>query len=59
MPTFTFKCYDCKEVFDEEMDRKEQRTPECPNCDSKNVRKVFEATPVIYNADGFTKRVDK
>ena len=59
MATYTFRCTQCKEEFDEEMDRKESRTPPCPECGSKKTRKVIQATPVIYKADGFTLKKDK
>lgn len=56
MPTFTFKCTQCKEVFDDEMDRKENRTPPCPECGGKT-RKVITPHPVHYKGSGFTKSV--
>ena len=59
MPTYSYKCLDCKEKFDEEMDKDSKRTPPCPNCDSKNTKKIITSHPVIFNGDGFTKSAKK
>lgn len=43
MPTYEYRCRDCKKVFDriEPLAEHGDRTPPCPKCKSKNVEQVL------------------
>lgn len=54
MTTYTYKCLDCKNVFDIEATIEEKETGKsekfiCPKCKSRNVKHEFSAGNFIRN----------
>ena len=53
---YNHRCNSCGNVFEKSYRMGENPTIHCPNCSSDKVIRVISVTPVIYNADGFTKK---
>lgn len=56
MPTYTYRCDECSEIFDLAHSATRGPAPEvavCPICDSDKISKIIHATNVIYKGHGF------
>ncbi len=54
MPTYEFYCNDCNSNFEKWYSMNEEHSPTCPNCGSKNVRKVFTVgSGILFKGSGF------
>jgi putative FmdB family regulatory protein len=47
MKFYDFKCKKCGEIFESEEKIK------CPNCESKDVYKLYKINGIIYKSSGF------
>lgn len=57
---FQFKCKNCGCVFEMKKEAELPHNQErCISCGSFECYRVWNLTPVIYNALGFTKRVER
>lgn len=52
MPTYGYKCHDCKEEFDVLQKINDDPVSECPRC-SGPVRRVFHPVGIIFKGSGF------
>jgi putative FmdB family regulatory protein len=53
MPLYDFQCNYCQTVFEVRASIKEKETglePECPNCDSQDVRQVLTAGLLLHGS---------
>lgn len=56
MATFNHQCKDCGHLFESIRPMSESdKKPRCPNCKSRNTRKLIHPTTALFNGDGFTK----
>ena len=54
MPTYNYKCKDCKHTFSIEasIDEKSNLEPVCPECEGTNIIQIFKSVGVINNCSG-------
>lgn len=54
MPTYEFYCSECNNSFEKWFSMSEEHITNCPNCGSKNVRKIFSAgSGILFKGSGF------
>ena len=52
MPLYEFRCRDCDHGWETRMEWKAP-LPDCPDCGSENVRKVFHAAALVFKGSGW------
>lgn len=52
MPLYEFKCRDCDHQWDERVQYRAP-LPDCPECGSGEVKKVYHATALIFKGSGW------
>lgn len=55
MPTYEYSCKDCGEIFDKKVSLKYRSDILCPECGSKNTKKLLSAPSIIFKGSGFYK----
>lgn len=57
MPTYEYKCLECKERFDVSGDYSTlfSYKPVCPKCHKKNIKKLIGKPTIIFKGSGFYK----
>lgn len=57
MPTYEYRCLDCKEIFDVSGDYVTLLSyePTCPKCHKNNIRKLIGKPTIIFKGNGFYK----
>ena len=49
MPTYTYKCHDCKETFETQQRMVDNKLTDCPYCEKENVLERI----IVSTAGGF------
>jgi len=55
MPVYVFQCHDCQEVFEVRASFKEKEAglePQCPKCQSQQIKQVLTAGIIIRGGNG-------
>jgi len=52
MPLYEFRCRDCDHGWETRMEWKAPQ-PDCPDCGSENVRKVYHAAALVFKGSGW------
>ncbi len=56
MPTYSHQCRNCGKLFEDNRSYNDsEKKPRCPNCKSRNTKKIIGDVAVIFKGDGFTK----
>lgn len=58
MPVYIYKCEECEHILEIKQRMSDPPLENCPECGAK-VNRIVQIPAVIYNGDGFTKRVKK
>lgn len=53
MPTYTYECQDCKNVFDEVQKMSDPHLTACPKCNGKLKRLIGNGSGIIFKGSGF------
>lgn len=52
MPTYAYRCTECKHAFEIQQAFSDDALTECPECSGK-LRKLFNAVGVVFKGSGF------
>jgi putative FmdB family regulatory protein len=53
MPTYAYECSNCGEQFERVQKFTDEPITRCPNCKKNKVRRVLQATPVVFKGSGW------
>lgn len=53
MPTYTYRCRDCRYEFEIEQRMSEPSLTDCPRCEEGHLGKVINSVGVVFKGNGF------
>ena len=53
MPTYAYECSNCGEQFERVQKFTDPPVTRCPNCKKNKVRRVVQATPIVFKGSGW------
>jgi putative FmdB family regulatory protein len=53
MPTYAYECSNCGEQFERVQKFTDPPVTKCPNCKKNKVRRVIQASPVVFKGSGW------
>ncbi|MBI5206173.1 MAG: zinc ribbon domain-containing protein [Candidatus Firestonebacteria bacterium] len=53
MPTYSYECQDCKNIFDEFQKMTDPPLTTCPKCNGKLKRLISSGSGIIFKGSGF------
>lgn len=56
MISYTFKCKECGHMFESSQTMRDDSTPPCPECKSRDTRKVITGMQFILKCGGFASK---
>lgn len=53
MPTYTYKCRECENMFEIKQRFADDPLKDCPSCEEGTVRRVINSVGIVFKGDGF------
>ena len=53
MPIYTYRCENCGIQFDQQQSFSDPSLSKCPECEKKNLHKVYKPVGIVFKGSGF------